>query len=244
MIGIYKITSPSNKVYIGQSVNIEKRFKAYRYGHCKLQTILYRSFLKYGIDNHIFEIIETCSIDELNQKERHYQDLYKAMSNQGLNCQLTKTSDKSGERNDEFKKKLSIAKKGMPVSESTRKKISKTMIGVKKSEETKKRMSLASKGKPKSKEATLKNRIGHLGIKQSKETILKRKISLTGKKRSKDICLKFSENNTTSKIILDTSNGVYYRSITELANILGVNRRTLNNRLNGTHKNNTKYLLT
>jgi len=35
MIGIYKITSPSNKVYIGQSINIEKRFKSYKRYDCK-----------------------------------------------------------------------------------------------------------------------------------------------------------------------------------------------------------------
>jgi len=29
MIGIYKITSPSNKVYIGQAINIKKRWKQY-----------------------------------------------------------------------------------------------------------------------------------------------------------------------------------------------------------------------
>lgn len=29
MIGIYKITSPSGKVYIGQSVNIKERFKSH-----------------------------------------------------------------------------------------------------------------------------------------------------------------------------------------------------------------------
>ena len=29
MIGIYKITSPSGKVYIGQSIDIERRWKKY-----------------------------------------------------------------------------------------------------------------------------------------------------------------------------------------------------------------------
>jgi len=45
MVGIYKITSPSGKIYIGQSINIEKTWK-YRYKNlnaCKRQTILYNS---------------------------------------------------------------------------------------------------------------------------------------------------------------------------------------------------------
>ena len=32
MIGIYKIVSPSGKVYIGQSTNIERRWKEYKTG--------------------------------------------------------------------------------------------------------------------------------------------------------------------------------------------------------------------
>jgi hypothetical protein len=30
IVGIYKITSPSGKVYIGQSINIERRIKEYK----------------------------------------------------------------------------------------------------------------------------------------------------------------------------------------------------------------------
>jgi len=33
--GIYKITSPTNKVYIGQSTNILFRFRAYKRLNCK-----------------------------------------------------------------------------------------------------------------------------------------------------------------------------------------------------------------
>ena len=48
MIGIYKITSPSNKIYIGQSIDIEKRFYYYRKLYCLKQVKLYRSFIKIG----------------------------------------------------------------------------------------------------------------------------------------------------------------------------------------------------
>ena len=44
-IGIYKITSPSNKVYVGQSININARFKSYlRLSSNKKQSRLYNSF--------------------------------------------------------------------------------------------------------------------------------------------------------------------------------------------------------
>ncbi len=30
MIGIYKITNPEGKIYIGQSIDIDRRFKEYK----------------------------------------------------------------------------------------------------------------------------------------------------------------------------------------------------------------------
>ena len=46
MIGIYKITNPSNKVYIGQSTNIKERFRKYSKLSNKRQIKLYNSFQK------------------------------------------------------------------------------------------------------------------------------------------------------------------------------------------------------
>jgi group I intron endonuclease len=93
MIGIYKITNPSNRVYIGQSTNIKVRFMTYKsLKSTKYQRVLYRSFLKYGIDNHKFEIIEECDIKNLNKRERYWQDHYNVL-NGGLNCQLVEDDD-------------------------------------------------------------------------------------------------------------------------------------------------------
>jgi len=56
--GIYKITNPKGRIYIGQSKNIDERIARYKKLQCcKHQLFLYRSFLKYGVDNHSFEII-------------------------------------------------------------------------------------------------------------------------------------------------------------------------------------------
>ena len=62
IIGIYKITSPTNRIYIGSSNDIYNRWCSYKNLKCKSQTKLYNSLLKYGAENHIFEIIENCSI--------------------------------------------------------------------------------------------------------------------------------------------------------------------------------------
>src|SRR5690606_8377148 len=111
MIGIYKITSPSGKIYIGQSVNIENRIKFYRLGHLKNQTALMASFRKYGFDNHKFEVIEECDIERLNERERYWQDYYNVLR-YGLNCRLTKFKDKSGRLSDETKAKISQSRIG------------------------------------------------------------------------------------------------------------------------------------
>lgn len=59
-IGIYKITSPSGKIYIGQSVDIENRFKTYLRYSCKSQPKLLASLKSYGSENHIYEILLIC----------------------------------------------------------------------------------------------------------------------------------------------------------------------------------------
>jgi group I intron endonuclease len=96
MIGIYKITSPSGKIYIGQSTRLEERKKSYKRLECTGQTRLYRSLLKYSFSEHIFEIIEECTIGDLNIRERYWQDYYGVLSKKGLNCKLTGTNDQSG----------------------------------------------------------------------------------------------------------------------------------------------------
>ena len=109
--GIYKITSTSKKIYIGQSRNIEKRFLAYRYRECTNQRKLNNSFKKYGIDTHAFEIIEICTVEELNIRERYWQDFYNTINN-GLNCLFTKTDEKPLIFSDETKKRMSQSQKG------------------------------------------------------------------------------------------------------------------------------------
>jgi hypothetical protein len=94
--GIYKITSPSNKIYIGQSINIQRRFKEYKMLQCVSQPKLYRSLKKYGQEDHLFEIIEECPFEELNERERYWQDKYNVLNENGLNLILTSTNGKSG----------------------------------------------------------------------------------------------------------------------------------------------------
>lgn len=128
--GIYKITSPSNRIYIGQSSNVKERFNAYKQlQKSKFLTKLYRSFLKYGIENHKFEIIEECLPELLNERERFWQDYYNVTSKKGLNCRLTTTENKSGELSEETKRKIGAGNKGKIVSEEAKLKISNSKKG-------------------------------------------------------------------------------------------------------------------
>ena len=86
--GIYKITSPSGKIYIGQSANMDRRLREYKYRNNKTQRRLSNSIKKYGWKNHIFEIIEECSEEDLNCRERYWQDFYDVLGENGLNCVL------------------------------------------------------------------------------------------------------------------------------------------------------------
>jgi group I intron endonuclease len=243
MIGIYKITSPTNKVYIGQSVDIERRFNGYKkmYSRNKSQIKLHRSFLKHGVDKHKFEILCECEIFELNEKERYYQDLYSVLEI-GLNCRLTKTNDRSGKSSKETIEKL----KNRVVSVETRAKISaKTkgkqigienpFYGKKHSSETKFKISIANKG-----------RIAYNKDKKHSEETIK-KISL--KSQGNNYCLgRILSQETKNKIskslckkVINIKTGEIFNSYKELAEKLKISHNTLNKKLNGNTENNTEY---
>jgi group I intron endonuclease len=88
-VGIYKITSPKNKIYIGQSWNIQNRLKAYSGCHCVGQKSLYNSIKKYGWENHFFEVIHELPEDIeqsiIDQYEILYYDFYKDLGFSMLN---------------------------------------------------------------------------------------------------------------------------------------------------------------
>jgi group I intron endonuclease len=151
IIGIYKITSPVGRIYIGQSRDVEHRFKRYLSMHesNSTQTRLHRSFKKYGVSSHTFEVIEHCNFSELNERERYWQDFYNVLSKNGMNCilqetdslpkvytkeTLTKISGKNHwfygkNHSDESKKKMSQAAKRRVVSDETRQKLSSIRQG-------------------------------------------------------------------------------------------------------------------
>lgn len=87
MIGIYKYTNIiNNKVYIGQSVNIEKRERDHFYAHKNINARDYNSkfhqaLRKYGYENFKFEVLTVIDKDAMTGKlldelEIYYINLY------------------------------------------------------------------------------------------------------------------------------------------------------------------------
>lgn len=204
MIGIYKITSPSGKIYIGQSTNINSRIRKYRNNNCKNQVRLYNSILSYGFENHSFEIIEECFINELNEKERFWQDYYNSTGNEGLNCKLTETDSLSGKHSEETKSKIGFSNKGKKRSAEQIENMSivmkgkfsgekHPMYGKNHTKEAKDKISESKKGN--------KNMLGKNHSDESKEKISN---SLKGFKHTEESKIKISKGLVGRKVSIET----------------------------------------
>lgn len=86
MIGIYCITNKINgKIYVGQSINIEQRWKAHRTkpynpNDPQYDSFFYRAIRKYGIENFEFSILEQCSEELLDERECYWIDKLNSFS--------------------------------------------------------------------------------------------------------------------------------------------------------------------
>lgn len=83
--GIYKITNLENQMcYVGQSVNIAERWKQHIKRGIGAEPLtrnkLYPAMLTSGVENFTFEIIEECSKQELDQKEKYWQNYFNALT--------------------------------------------------------------------------------------------------------------------------------------------------------------------
>jgi group I intron endonuclease len=151
IIGIYKLTNPVGKIYIGQSIDIHKRWYAYnRLIRTSMGLKLFNSLKKYSPENHTFEIIEECIVDELIIKETFYKKMYNCVEN-GLNSKYE--DDRSGPHTQETKhlisKKCLEAAKIRVYTDEWRINMKQKKTGhiCYKSEERSRKIGLAHKGK-------------------------------------------------------------------------------------------------
>jgi group I intron endonuclease len=268
IICVYKITSPSGKNYIGSSVNYKRRLTQYKGTGAKTQTILYNSFAKHGFDNHVFEIVELCTKENVLERELYYGLLYEVLGDKGLNCKLPKFGEKYQSTRQETIDKMkqwkpsedTIAKmkawKRKPVSEEVKQKLREANLGKKASDETKKKMSLKGKGrvvsaegrirmgawkrKPLSEDRKQKLRELNTGRPMSEKTREAISAANTGRVVSQKTRDSIAKSN--GKIIFDTASGVYYDTIKEAAFYNNIKRTTLTAMLVGQNKNKTNLI--
>lgn len=256
--GIYKITSPTGRYYIGQSADIIKRWKQYKNLNCKKQIKLHNSFKKYGVKEHQFDIIEYCEVEQLNCSERFWQDIFDVLGKLGLNCVLQECGEKRKIYTEELKKKISESNKGL--QNITGK--NNPMWGKKHSEETLLKMSEIKKGKyvgennpmygkeggmkGKTHTQEAKDKISkiHMGNEYSKGE----KNFMFGKKHSEETKEKMRKkhpsikgvNNPNSKLLIDTQTGIFYDCIADAAKAYEIKYYTLSEMLNPNKRSKNK----
>lgn len=124
--GIYMITSPSGKSYIGRSLNLKERLNKYKNMLCSEQCGIYHALLKYGWDNMVITILysedRTDSTNSLlNRLEKELIDKYNTLVPNGYNL---KSGGDQPILSNVTKQKISKAIKGRKFSEEHKRKLS------------------------------------------------------------------------------------------------------------------------
>ena len=122
---IYRLISPNNKSYVGQTKNLSNRLLAYKRLDCKDQKKLYRALNKYKWKNFTHEILEMIPDELANDYEIYYIKKYNCIK-EGLNIRA------GGEMTDGKNNPMY----GRKHSKKTKEKMKNRAIGRKASNET------------------------------------------------------------------------------------------------------------
>lgn len=223
--GIYMIQNKVNgKIYIGQAVDIEDRWKIHKKelrGGYHINKHLQNAWNKYGQENFEFSILLECEESDLNMYEQYY--IFELMTYDRKVGYNKNYGGYRGRPTEETKKKMSE-------NHAHAKGEDHPMYGKHHTEETKRKMSEAQKGKPLSEEHKKKLRENHANNKGENHPMYGR----TG------------ENNPKSKPIVqiypDTNEVVNtYFGIAETARQTGFNGSTISKCCRGKLKTHKGY---
>jgi group I intron endonuclease len=189
MIGIYKITNlKSGKVYIGQSKDIHRRFREYKYRSGKVNTPIHKAICKHGVESFVFDVVEECLESALDSLEKEYIAKYGCnIKSNGYNV-TDGGKGYNGKFTDSHRESMSESKRGeknpnfgkSPSDETLRKQV-ESMKKVVRTDEWKQNISKALKGRVIDEEWRDKIRRTLTGFKHSDETKLKISIKSTGR---------------------------------------------------------------
>lgn len=186
---IYKITSPTGRIYIGQSKNIEKRLTYYSGLQCAEQRKIYASLVKYGWSNHNFEILETCHYSDIDEREKYLISHYNSASVFNLNILHGGKGSAGRVWTRELRDKLRVANTGRKQSPETIQKKRIANTGKKRSQETIDKMKATWKLKYELKEL-ISPKIIIKKVKMERKKVIK---EVVVKERKKRIKIVFSE---------------------------------------------------
>lgn len=218
MIGIYKITNLINgKIYIGQSIDIERRFWDHRCISHESNRHLKHALQKYGKENFKYEVLEECQESELDVRERYYIETLKPEYN------VTNGGQDSLRRYpEEVREKISEKSKEQwnnMTDEERQRRISHNLTGHR-------------RGYTMSEETKAKIRDKNLGKKQSLETIEKRKQTMLKKKQNG-----YRQTNSSHmKKVKCIETDEVFKSVKDAAESIGANPSSVSSMLKGRQK--------
>jgi len=211
---IYQILNlKTGQFYVGSTINPTSRWRTHlrklRKGthHC---SHLQASWLKHGEDAFSFNVIRSCSVEELNKVEQEFLDKHHGTK---VCYNVARYVDNSN--------------RGITLQEKHRKAISDSLksfykangsfnVGRKHTEESKLLMSQNRRGKPVSEETKQKLREANLGKKYGEETRRKLSEIKKGQKKTEEHIAKYN------KPIVDVSTGQIYPSLKEVKEVFGL----------------------
>ncbi len=206
---IYRLISPSNKSYIGQSIDFDRRLTEHKNQTNKIKSLpkLYQAFKKYGFENFQIEILEICEPEILNEREIYWIQYYDSF-NKGYNC--TTGGNAKFSRSKETRDKLSQYFTGIYNGSQN---IKFTIDGIQYNSigEASKKLNIPPK--------TIHNRLNSKNIKYSNYLYLDKKLIPERRPRI---------TNGKPCII----NGIEYSSAMEASKQLNISNYTISDRLN------------
>lgn len=173
---IYRITSPSGRVYIGKTLNFKARIRSYRHdGTTSKQPAVYKSFRKYGFDNHKIDIIDQfhgnnsdCNSREMFWIRTYMSNVIRYPNQRGLNLTDGGGGTLGYKKSDKERAAMVLRYTGRKQSDEQKRKNSelhkgnKYCLGRKTPQSVRDKMSAIAKGRKMTDLCLMKSREAHI----------------------------------------------------------------------------------